>query len=384
MSTHIEIIKRAKKRGLYVITCDYVPENEGHKYADEAHYYSTTDFDSVLSLAREKNIDAILTFCSDPAAQTVAYVAEKLDLPGSGFQAVKIMSEKDLFRDFLKKHDFNTPKYKSYSDLETLKADLDSFEYPVLLKPVDSSASKGCVKINKKEKIKNYYNNALSFSRCKRVIVEEYIEPLGCQIHGDAFVYDGEIKFITLLDHYFNDLTPCASAYPSRHSEVNIERVKNELQRFISAVGFRQGGVNVEARISQKDNEVYLIEVGPRNGGNLMPQLIRYAMGYDFLDAVLNSILGLEYSEQLTASNGIFSNLIVNTNQVGILKDIMIDDDLKKKIVYSNLYRKKGDSLSSSNMVVTGIAGFIAQYDSLREMEKYVSNFSKYYKIELV
>ena len=33
----IPIIKEARKRGMYVITCDYLPENPGHKFADEYH-----------------------------------------------------------------------------------------------------------------------------------------------------------------------------------------------------------------------------------------------------------------------------------------------------------------------------------------------------------
>ena len=31
----IPAIKCAKELGYYVITCDYLPENEGHKYADK-------------------------------------------------------------------------------------------------------------------------------------------------------------------------------------------------------------------------------------------------------------------------------------------------------------------------------------------------------------
>ena len=70
----------AKNEGHYVITCDYLPENPGHKYSDEYHNVSTTNFDAVLQLAEKLNIDGIVAYASDPAAPTAAYVAEKLGL----------------------------------------------------------------------------------------------------------------------------------------------------------------------------------------------------------------------------------------------------------------------------------------------------------------
>ena len=100
----IPAIKEAKEKGLYVITCDYLPDNPGHKYADEYYNVSTTDKDAVLELAKACNIDGIVAYASDPAAPTAAYVAEKLGLPGNPCESVEILTQKDLFRDFLQKN----------------------------------------------------------------------------------------------------------------------------------------------------------------------------------------------------------------------------------------------------------------------------------------
>ena len=386
MATHVPVIKRAKERGLYVITCDYIPENEGHGYADEAYYYSTTDFEAVESLARGKNIDGILTFCSDPAALTASVVAERLNLPGSNYTAVKIMSEKDLFRDFLRENDFNVPKYKSYSDWENLERDLDSFDFPLLLKPVDSSGSKGVVKIHTKKDLKHCYLNALSYSRSKRVIVEEYIEPLGKQIHGDAFVLDNKVKFIKLCDQYFDSSTggiiPYSSCYPSSHIQKDIKRVEKEISRFISIVGFGQGGINVEARISKSDHKVYLIEIGPRNGGNCIPQLLQYATGYNFIDTAIDCALGLPYSEQTVNDNGFFSQLILRAKGNGILKNVVVDKKLEEKIIYRCTIRGLETNICAMDPASSTIAVLIASYQSLQEMESFVNDFQYLYNIE--
>ena len=55
MEMHVPLIKRAKEMGNYVITVDYIPENPGHKLADEAYFDSTTDLDAVLELSKKLN-----------------------------------------------------------------------------------------------------------------------------------------------------------------------------------------------------------------------------------------------------------------------------------------------------------------------------------------
>ena len=84
----IPIIRMAKDMGHYVITCDYLPENPGHKLADEYYDISTTDLDGVLELAKGLDLDGIIAYASDPAAPTAAYVAEKLGLPGNPYESV--------------------------------------------------------------------------------------------------------------------------------------------------------------------------------------------------------------------------------------------------------------------------------------------------------
>ena len=75
-------IKYARSQGHYTITCDYFPENPGHKLANQSYPVSTTDKEVVLQLAKELKIDGIVAYASDPAAPTAptaAYVAESMN-----------------------------------------------------------------------------------------------------------------------------------------------------------------------------------------------------------------------------------------------------------------------------------------------------------------
>ncbi|MDL2239388.1 ATP-grasp domain-containing protein [Bacteroidales bacterium OttesenSCG-928-K22] len=388
MQMHLPLIKRAKERGLYVHTCDYVIENEGHKYADEPHYDSTTDFEAVLKIATKAQIDAVFTFNSDPAALTAAYVTKVLNLPGGGYEAVKVMSEKDLFRQFLLNNGFNVPKFSNYTDWKSLEKDISKFKFPILLKPVDSSGSKGVVIINNPEHLRESFENALQFSRCKRIIIEEFIESVGAQFHGDGFVYNNKFVFVYLGDHHFNaainNLVPYSTTFPSQHSQEDIERVKKEVERFISLVGFKQGGINIEARISAADGNVYLIEVGPRNGGNFTPIVIQYAAGFNFVDAMIDSALGVfKTGEQEINPNGYFAYLILHSSKEGMLKNISINPELEKKVIEKYIYVKKGERVHSFKGANAAIGVLIVKFDSFGDMNNYIDNFADYYKIEL-
>lgn len=385
MLSHVPVIKRAKERGLYVMTCDYIPENVGHSIADEPHYDSTTDMNAVCSLARNTHADGIMTFNSDPAAATAAYVAEALKLPSSGYDAVRIMSEKDRFRSFLRENGFNVPHFKSFSSQEELMSGIELIEYPVMVKPVDSSGSKGVVRVNSREELLLSFSESLTFSRCKRIIVEEYIEPKGAQIHGNAFVRDGIIEFIYLGDHHFdpeiNNLLPMSTTWPSIRDDKEMKSVEDEVRRFITAVGYKQGGIDIEARISAKDGAIYLIEVGPRNGGDYVPIVLQYASGFNFIDAWLECAVGLASLPRKVCKKGFFCYMVIHAKQSGIMKSIYISDILQKHIIERHDYLSPGQYVERCTSSKYSVGILIVGFDTMEQMQDVVNNMDEHCQV---
>lgn len=102
-------IKAAKEQGYYVITVDYLPDNPGHKLADEYHNVSTIDKEAVLQLARELEIDGIVSYASDVSAPTAAFVAEAMGLPTNPYESVHILTHKNEFRKFMRENGLPMP-----------------------------------------------------------------------------------------------------------------------------------------------------------------------------------------------------------------------------------------------------------------------------------
>lgn len=379
MKMHVPVILRMKERGIHAITCDYLPENIGHKYADESYFDSTTDCQAVLKLAERLKVDGIMTFCSDPAAYTVSYVADKLGLPGNPVESIKILSEKDTFRKFQKGHSFDCPNFISCETLEDALNNVGHLKFPVVIKPVDSSGSKGVYKLNSADEIKDYWNESIRYSRCKRVIIEEFIEKEGYQLQGDAYFADGELKFICLGDEHA-DVEPLGTTYPSVLDAAIMDKVASEIERCLKLAGFNRGGLNIEIRIG-KDGKIYIVEIGARNGGHYNVEAIKQMTGYDLYDYAIDAALGIPYKEHPSTDNGLFANMILYSKKEGVFSGIEYSSELKDCIVDEFLYVDKGDIIEPYHGSNTAIGIVILKFGSVEQMLRISDNFNDYYKV---
>lgn len=387
--SHFQVpsVKKAKELGYYTITCDYLPDNPGHKYADEYHNVSTTDKEAVLKLAKDLKIDGIVCYASDPAAPTAAYVAEKMGLPGQPYKSVEILSNKDLFRKFLTENNFNVPRARGYCSVDEAIKDFSNFKLPVMVKPVDSSGSKGVTKISDIKNLESAIKYALNFSRNKRFIIEEYVEKFGYQIAGDGFSVDGKLVFRCFANEHFNlkagnPFVPIGESWPYNMPMHIHDKIHNETQRLLDLLGMKTGAYNFDVRID-KDENVILMELGPRNGGNLIAQVIEYATGVDTVKYTIESAMGKDCSDlKMVEPNGFWSCFMVHSKKAGILKSVEFSDEFKKNnIVEFEMMYSKGDKVDSFNGSNGTLGTMILKYSSMDEMLTKMDNMDDFVKV---
>ena len=386
----IPLIELAKKRGYYVITCDYLPDNPGHKIANEYHNVSTTDKESVLSLAKKLEVDAVIAYASDPAVPTATYVSEVLGLHSCSNDAVTILANKDLFRNYLTQNGYNAPKADVFESFDHAKQSLSTFNLPVMVKPVDSSGSKGISKVTKKSELYHSYNDALQYTRCNKIIIEEFIEKKYPQIHGDGFVLNSELVFTCLGDHYFNNenskFVPVSTMMPTQCHPTFLKKGLQDINKILKAVKFGTGPINIEIMVG-KNNKVYIMEIGPRNGGNFVPQLVDFATGADMLSWALDSTLGNvkqdpEYFKSFHI-DGFYSHYIIHSNNDGIFDRVDMDDFLEGRIIMKKIYKKSNDIIQAFTGSNCTIGVLILKYDSLEEMHTTVKEMPDHLNIVL-
>lgn len=376
--SQIPVIERAKELGYYVITCDYLPDNPGHAFADRYENISTVDMEAVLQFAQSEAVDGILAYASDPSAITAAYVSEKMQLPGATQEAVRRLSNKDLFRYLQKENGFRVPDFCVITS-EDSEIPYD-ISFPCIVKPVDSSGSKGVSRAENREQLTAAVRTAMGFTRCGRVIIESYIDTPYYQLHGDGIVVEGKLMFVALGDQRFRNSVPIGSSLPSHIEGELMENVCREVSRLIKCSGFNNGGVNIEVRVT-RGGDIYVIEIGPRTGGNYVPQLMELATGEDEMTAVLRLAMG-EICDIKKASNIQYCfQYIIGSDESGAFQRLEIDEYMQKKMVKLFLHKQVGDRVekyANSNGVV-GVALF--QFQDGTEMDRDIEHIKDHVKV---
>lgn len=383
----IPSIKKAKELGYYTITCDYLPDNPGHKLADEYYNVSTTDKEAVLELAKRLKIDGVVAYASDPAAPTAAYVAEQLGLPGNPVASVHLLTQKDLFREFLTKHGFHSPKAKGFCCYEEALEGIKEFRFPVMVKPVDSSGSKGVVKIYSENQLEAAVEEALAYSRSKRIVVEEFIQKKGYQVSGDGFSVDGELVFTSYGNELYSgnglrEYVALGEFWPSLLEPEMKKKIDDELQRLITALGMKTCAYNIEVIIDEND-DVYILELGPRNGGSYIPQLIQYATGVDLVEYTIKGAVGEDCAGLTMAdTKGVWSNYMILSTQDGVFDHIWFDDAFEKNnLLEVHCSYKPGDEVWVYKNTTHSLGTILFKAETVEEMLAITNNIERYYKV---
>ena len=371
----LPVIESAHKLGYYVITCDYLPDNIAHKYSDEYHNVSIIDKEAVLALAKELQIDGIMSFAVDPGVVTAAYVQEQMGLPAFGpYESVCILQNKDRFRNFLTQHGFNVPKAKGFASIEEAMAEKYWYPWPVIVKPTDSAGSKGVTRVDRLEDLRPALEVAFVHSLSKRVIVEEFIEKAGCSSDTDSFSVDGELKFVSFSaqrfdEHAPNPYTPSAYSWPSTMTAEQEAELTSEIQRLLKLLGMRTSIYNIETRVGT-NGKPYIMEVSPRGGGNRLAEMLRFATGVDLITNAVRAAVGDEVvAVEQKPYNGHWAEVILHADKDGYFFSLDMDSVFKEKHVKQiDLWVKKGDKVSAFRGANDAIGTLVLQFDTEEEL----------------
>lgn len=385
----LPVIEAAHKLGIYVITCDYIPDNIAHKYSDEYHNVSIVDKEAVLELARKLQIDGIMSFAVDPGVVTAAYVQEQMGLPGNPYESVCILQNKDRFRNFLTKHGFNVPKAKGFSSIAEALAEAYWYPWPAIVKPTDSAGSKGVTKVNRLEDLEPALKVAFEHSLSGRVIVEEFIEKQGCSSDSDCFSVDGQLKFVSFSAQRFdenapNPYTPSAYSWPSTFTKEQEAELTSEVQRLLTLLGMRTSIYNIETRIGV-NGKPYIMEVSPRGGGNRLAEMVRFATCVDLITNAVRAAVGEEVvSVEQKPYDGHWAEIVLHSQKDGRFVALDIDDEFYQTHVKQvDLWVKENEKVNAFKGANDAIGTLVLNFDDEASMLSALENPGLWLKIHL-
>lgn len=288
----VPLIETAKKMGLYTIVASIPGNYPGFELADKVYYENTTDYAKILSIARREKIDGIITTGTDVAVITIGRVCDTLGLTGLCFKSAEIATDKLLMKSCYEKYGVRTARFRKISfDDDAYEDKLRDLQFPVMFKSVDSSGSRGIIKVSSPDEFENARNSVLDNTRSNYFIVEEFIE--GEEFGAQAFVKNGEVQFILPHgDYVFKGDTgvPIGHFAPYRLDSAVEEDAKAQLRLAIKAMGLDNCAINAD--FIMKDNKTYVLEIGGRSGATCLAELVSIYYGYNYYEKIIRTALG--------------------------------------------------------------------------------------------
>ena len=375
----IALLKEINKRGITTVLADYYENPVAKPYADKFYRASTLDVEAITEIAKNEQVDFLITACTDQALLTVAQVSEKLGLPCYiDYQTALNVTNKSYMKKVFTEYNVPTAKHTVMGELDMEQ--IKGMRWPLIVKPVDCNSSKGVKKVTNNEELKAAFDDAVIFIRTDTAIVEEFIE--GEEISADIYVENGIAKLLSVstLDKIPNNdkFVIFRGFYSYEKAEKVRSIVEKTAQQIADAFGLKNTPMLIQM-IYDGEN-VYVLEFSARTGGGVKYRLIELASGFDVISAVVDLTLG----KKPTVSKNSPKNKFVANEFIyckpGVFDRLDGFEELKNEGVISDYYLFKWQGAEFTAIENSGdrIAGFSVQADNIEEMrEKHNKAVSK-------
>lgn len=316
----VPLIKKAKEMGIYTIVVSIPGKYPGFALADQVIYENTVDYERILEVAKAEKIDGIVTAGTDVAVITIGKVCDELGLPGLSFEAAKISSNKILMKRKYEEYGVRTARFREVGFDEDLREKIKGLEFPLIFKAVDSSGSRGIVRVNAETEFDEAVQVVKASTRTDHFIVEEFIE--GKEFGAQAFVQNGKVKFILPHgDYVFTGDTgvPIGHFAPYDLDEKVIADAREQLEMAIKAMKLNNCAINADFIL--KDNKTYVLELGGRSGATCLAELVSIYYGFDYYEKLIRAALGedLEFPQEKAVPN---VSMLLRSDCDGVIQSI--------------------------------------------------------------
>ena len=288
----VPLIQTAKDTGYYTIVSSTPGEWPGFALADQVCYVDTTDKEGVLEIARREQISGICTTGTDVASVTMGYVNEQMGLTGLSERAAFRTSDKTVMQQTFHENGVSSASFIRANSLEEAVDAAESIGYPVVIKCVDSSGSRGITTVRQESELEKAFLEALQYSRKDYVIVEEKLS--GTEIGVDGLIQNGELLFLAphhkIVCKRCNKTITAGHQFPYRKSPELMEAIDREIRLAVKAMGFDNCAFNADVFV--EGNKVSIIEIGGRCGATCIPELISCCFGFDYYEQLIRLALG--------------------------------------------------------------------------------------------
>ncbi len=345
------IIETATEYGEVILVAPSVTEQQ-RALVSRVYLCDTTEENKILKIARQENIDGVVTDQTDVAVRSVAYVAEKMGLPGIGYNTATLFTDKSRMRKRLTELGMPVLPNRTVTSCSEAIDFFKSINKPAIIKPVDNQGSRGVQRVDSIFELKNKFGNAQKDSRTGQVLIEQMAQ-------GREFVVEGltwNYKYQTLIcgdTHYFNIPDAYAAKtriFPSTAPESLRQAVCSYNQDIIEGFGLKQGISHSE--FIMDGEEIYLIETAARGGGVFISSdLIPLGSGLHTEQFLIESALGSDSPNMQRSPGCVCGYMAFYLPEGQVVSVEGVDEVLSLPYVHRNLLKDIHVGMTTHNTI---------------------------------
>lgn len=300
--TECDIVRYAKANGIYTIVADYDPQAPGMKVADQAALISAKDIDKLVEFCKKEKVDGVITGFVDILLRPYMEVCKRLDIPCYITEKMLSMSTNKIdFKETCDKYDVPVP----HTYLVGGRIDEDALKrisFPVFVKPLDGSGSRGAGVCNDERELRVRFQDAVDCSDSRNAVVEDYIT--GREFLLDYIAVDGEFRLLSIFDRFMASDRGSAINYstismsPSKAVDYYLDNINDRVIDMFKREGFTDGLLFMQGYYD--GNRVIFYEMGCRLGGSYYNHQ-QVCLGYNAMDMIIRFALTGKMAEDIGA-----------------------------------------------------------------------------------
>ena len=300
----IPLINRVKEKGFNPVVVSLHSDEPGMKIVKDTIVADFVEEELMLKYAQQYNVVGVVTDQTDLPVRTVAYVSEKMGLPGIDYETACLFTDKYKMREKCRELGIDTLEYKLVESLDEARDFFLDISKPIILKPIINQGSKGVCKVTTIEELELQYKEAEKYSRGEKILLEEFVSGEE-ELVIEGVALDGWRENLVCGDTYYFNLPNAFSArqriFPSKKNPVIVEKALKLNKRIIDGFGLSRGLTHGEYIIS--NGKVYLIEIAARGGGvYISSDIIPLMTGFETTSFII------DIATKKTVSRPVFSD----------------------------------------------------------------------------
>ena len=359
----LPLIKTAKAMGLEVVVTSVKGNYPGFALADKIYFEDTTDKNEILKIAKKERIDGICTSGTDVAMKSLGLVVDEIGLAGPSYQAALASSDKLVMKLLFKRNNIKSADFRKISTLHESYEAFDDLRKPVIFKVLDSSGSRGTIKVEVKSEIPEVLRKLKEVTTRQEFIVEEFIE--GLEFGAQAFVQHGKVLFVLPhgdMLHKGKTVVPVGHYIPF---DVLLPDLHDQMERVVKALQMDNCAINADLILM--DGEIYFLEVAARAGATCLPELVSIYYGIDYYELIIKAAMGDRVYHQLE-DNQVCGAEILTAPKSGTITRVDLEIEPSNKLIGYSLDYGPGDKVNKFEVGPDRIGQIIVKGDSLEEV----------------